>query len=462
MSDSFFEPLGTEGEVRENLRMAPYSNEAENSLLGSFLLDPRSWDLVSDKVLPEHFYRHEHRLIYQAMTALAQEGLAVDVVSVFERLQRMNQAQEAGGLPYLNALAQFVPNSANILRYCDIVREYAILRKMRDAGNDIVANATNPGPREITELLAEAEQQILKIGQEATGINLQTKSFPALVADAINEIQEMADSGDEFGGVPTGYVDVDRMTNGLHPGDLLILAARPAMGKTSLALNIAENVALAQGLPVVVFSMEMGAAQLTKRILSSVSRVDQTRLRTAKLNDDDWSRLVEGTEKLRNVQMEIDETPGMTIAQMRAAARRYARRHGQLGLVVVDYIQLMSGSNSGSDENRVSQLAEISRGLKFMAKELGCTVLALSQLNRGVETRGDKRPLMSDLRESGALEQDADLIWFIYRDDYYNKDQSKEPGVAELIIAKHRNGPTGTVKLTFIDQLTRFENIGSL
>jgi len=282
----------------------------------------------------------------------------------------------------------------------------------------------------------------------------------SLVTDLIDRVTEMSDNPHDITGVPTGFYDFDRMTSGMQAGDLIVLAARPSMGKTSLAINIAENVALNEGLPVAVFSMEMGAAQLAIRIVGSIGRVDQGHLRTGKLTDDEWPRLTEAIEKLRAVSLHIDETPGLTPSELRANARRLARQCGKLGLIVVDYLQLMSGSSGGGGDNRATELGEISRGLKMLAKELQCPVIALSQLNRSVEQRTDKRPMMSDLRESGAIEQDADVIMFIYRDDYYNKD-SKEPGVAEVIIGKQRNGPTGTVKLAFLKPLTKFENLAA-
>jgi replicative DNA helicase len=280
----------------------------------------------------------------------------------------------------------------------------------------------------------------------------------SLVVQLLDRVQEMADNPNDITGVPTGFHDLDRMTSGLQAGDLVILAARPSMGKTSLAINIAEHVALNEGLPVAVFSMEMGASQLAVRIVGSIGRIDQTHLRTGRLTDDEWPRLTEAIEKLRNVSLHIDETPGLTTSELRANARRLARQCGKLGMIVVDYLQLMSVSSDMSDENRATAVGEISRGLKMLAKELQCPVIALSQLSRGVESRTDKRPMMSDLRESGAIEQDADVIMFIYRDEYYNKD-SKEPGVAEIIIGKQRNGPVGTVKLTFLKPLTKFDNL---
>ena len=278
----------------------------------------------------------------------------------------------------------------------------------------------------------------------------------------LDRVQEMADNPNDITGVPTGFYDLDRMTSGLQAGDLVVLAARPSMGKTALAINIAEHVALNEGLPVAVFSMEMGAAQLAVRVVGSIGRIDQSHLRTGKLSDDEWPRLTEAIEKLRNISLHIDESAGLNSSELRANARRLARKCGKLGLIVVDYLQLMSGTSTNSNgENRATELGEISRGLKMLAKELQCPVIALSQLNRSVETRTDKRPMMSDLRESGAIEQDADIIMFIYRDDYYTKEASKEPGVAEIIIAKQRNGPTGVVKLAFLKPITKFESLAS-
>jgi replicative DNA helicase len=274
----------------------------------------------------------------------------------------------------------------------------------------------------------------------------------------LDRVQEMSENPNDITGLATGYHDLDRMTSGLQAGDLIVLAARPSMGKTSLAINIAEHAALTHGAVVAVFSMEMGASQLAVRIVGSIGRIDQTHLRTGRLTDSEWPRLAEAVEKLRTVSLHIDETPGLTTGELRSAARRLARQHGKLGLIVVDYLQLMGVSSSMSEENRATAVGEISRGLKMLAKELQCPVLALSQLSRGVESRNDKRPMMSDLRESGAIEQDADLVVFIYRDDYYHPD-SKEPGVSEIIISKQRNGPTGTVKLAFIKNITRFENL---
>jgi len=442
------------------LRVPPHSIEAESSVLGGLLLDNGAWDRVNDLLADGDFYRYEHRLVYTAMAALINASKPADVITVFEQLQSQGKAEEVGGLAYLNALAQYVPSAGNIRRYAEIVRERSILRKLVAASDEIATNAFNPQGRAVAQILDESEQKIFNIGEEGSRMKRGFQAMDSLVVDLLDRVQEMADNPNDITGVPTGFYDLDRMTAGLQPGDMIVLAARPSMGKTAFAINIAEHVALNEGLPVAVFSMEMGAAQLAVRIVGSIGRIDQGHLRTGKLTDEEWPRLTEAIEKLRNISLHIDETAGLTASELRANARRLARQCGKLGLIVVDYLQLMSGSSS-DNENRATELGEISRGLKMLAKELGCPVIALSQLNRSVEQRPDKRPMMSDLRESGAIEQDADIIMFIYRDEYYTKDACKEPGVAEIIIAKQRNGPTGTVKLAFLKPLTRFENLAA-
>ncbi|WP_396440802.1 replicative DNA helicase [Limnohabitans sp.] len=442
------------------LRVPPHSIEAESSVLGGLLLDNGAWDRVGDLLVDNDFYRHEHKLIYAAIGALVNASKPADVITVNEQLQNQGKAEEMGGLGYLNSLAQYVPSASNIRRYAEIVRERSILRKLVSASDEIATNAFNPQGKAIDRILDEAEQKIFNIGEEGSRMKQGFQSMDTLVVELLDRVQEMANNPNDITGVPTGFYDLDRMTSGLQPGDMVVLAARPSMGKTAFAINIAEHVALNEGLPVAVFSMEMGASQLAVRVVGSIGRIDQGHLRTGKLNDDEWPRLTEAIEKLRTVSLHIDETPGLTSSELRANARRLARQCGKLGLIVVDYLQLMSGSGGAGGDNRATELGEISRGLKMLAKELQCPVIALSQLNRSVEQRTDKRPMMSDLRESGAIEQDADIIMFIYRDDYYNKD-SKEPGVAEIIIGKQRNGPTGTVKLTFLKNLTRFESLAS-
>jgi replicative DNA helicase len=441
------------------LRIPPHSIEAESSVLGGLLLDNGAWDRVGDLLVDGDFYRYEHRLIYAAIGSLINATRPADVITVYERLQSEGKADEIGGLVYLNALAQYVPSAANIRRYAEIVRERSILRKLVSASDEISTNAFNTQGKDVAKILDESEQKIFAIGEEGSRMKKGFQGMDSLVVQLLDRVQEMSENPNDITGVPTGFIDLDKMTSGMQAGDLIILAARPSMGKTALAINIAEHVALKEQLPVAVFSMEMGASQLAIRIVGSIGRIDQMRLRTGKLHDDEWPRLTEAIEKLRNISLHIDETPGLTTSELRGNARRLARQMGgKLGLIVVDYLQLMSVSSSMSDENRATAVGEISRGLKALAKEQ-CPVIALSQLSRGVESRTDKRPMMSDLRESGAIEQDADVIMFIYRDDYYNKEASKEPGVTELIISKQRNGPTGTVKLAFIKELTRFESL---
>ena len=442
------------------LRVPPHSIEAESSVLGGLLLDNSAWDRMGDLLVDGDFYRYEHQLIYAAIGSLVNASKPADVITVFEQLQNQGHAESVGGLGYLNSLAQYVPSASNIRRYAEIVRERSVLRKLVSASDEIATAAFNPKGRPVDKILDEAEQKIFNIGEEGSRMKQGFQSMDSLVVALLDRVQEMADNPNDITGVPTGFHDLDKMTSGLQPGDLVVLAARPSMGKTAFAINIAEHVALNEGLPVAVFSMEMGAAQLAVRVVGSIGRVDQGHLRTGKLTDEEWPRLTEAIERLRTVSLHIDETPGLTPSELRANARRLARQCGKLGLIVVDYLQLMSGSGGSDGDNRATELGEISRGLKMLAKELQCPVIALSQLNRGVEQRTDKRPMMSDLRESGAIEQDADIIMFIYRDDYYNKD-SKDPGVAEIIIGKQRNGPTGTVRLAFLKPLTRFESLAT-
>jgi replicative DNA helicase len=442
------------------LRVPPHSTEAEQSVLGGLLIDNLAWDRAGDVVTDSDFYRYEHREIFNAIATLINASKPADVITVYEQLQSVGKADAIGGLAYLNALAQSVPSAANLRRYAEIVRERAILRKLISASDEIATSAFNPQGRPVSQVLDEAEGKIFKIGEEGQRNKQGFVSISQLAVQLIDRVTELYENGaEEVTGVRTGFYDMDRMTAGLQKGDLVILAARPSMGKTAFALNIAEHVAVSEGLPVLVFSMEMGASQLALRMVGSLGRIDQSGLRTGRIKDDEWGRLTEAVDKLGKAPMYIDETPGLNPAELRARARRMARQHGTVGLIVIDYLQLMSGTAKSDGENRATELSEISRSLKALAKELQCPVIALSQLNRSVETRTDKRPMMSDLRESGAIEQDADVIMFIYRDDYYNKDNSKEPGVTEIIIAKQRNGPVGTIKLTFLMPLTRFENM---
>jgi replicative DNA helicase len=442
------------------LRVPPHSIEAEQSVLGGLLLDNSAWDRAGDLLTDSDFYRYEHKAIYRAIGDLVAATKPADVITVYEQLQGVGKAEECGGVAYLNALAQSVPSAANLRRYAEIVRDRAVLRKLIEASDEIATTAFNPQGRSVSQILDEAESRVFQIGEEGQRTRQGFQTMDQLVVALIDRVTELHENGaEDVTGVRTGFYDMDRLTAGLQPGDLIVLAARPSMGKTAFALNIAENVAVQEGLPVVVFSMEMGASQLAVRMVGSLGRIDQSHLRTGRLTDDEWGRLSDAVDRLKSASVFIDETPALNPAELRARARRQARQCGRLGLIVVDYLQLMSGSST-SDENRATELGEISRGLKALAKELQCPVMALSQLNRSVESRNDKRPMMSDLRESGAIEQDADVIMFIYRDDYYNKD-SKEPGVAEIILGKQRNGPVGTIKLTFLKPLTRFDNLAA-
>jgi len=442
------------------VRTPPNSIEAEQSVLGGLLLDNSAWDKIGDLVSDEDFYRHDHKLIYRHISRLIEKNRPADAVTVFESLQSSGQADDAGGLVYLNTLAQNTPSAANIRRYAEIVRDRSVLRALVQVGDEIATSALAPQGRETKQILDEAETRVFQIAEQGARGRQGFVEIEPLLTRVVQRIQELFERANpsDVTGVPTGFVDLDRITSGLQPGDLVIVAGRPSMGKTSLALNMGEHVALDQGMPVAVFSMEMGASQLALRMLSSVGRINQQRLRTGRLQDDDWPRLTEAIKKMHSAPLFIDEGAALTVIDLRARARRLARTCGKLGLIVIDYLQLMSASGGGNDENRATQISEISRGLKALAKELEVPVVALSQLNRTVESRTDKRPVMSDLRESGAIEQDADVILFIYRDEVYNPDTT-EKGVAEIIVGKQRNGPTGRINLRFGGEFTRFDNL---
>ena len=441
----------------DSLKVPPHSIEAEQSVLGGLLLDNAAWDRIADFLSEADFYRFDHRLIFQSIARLISATKPADVITVFEMLQVSGKAEEVGGLAYLNSLAQNTPSAANIRRYAEIVRERSVLRKLVTVADDIASAAFAPKGREVRELLDEAESKVFAIAEEGSRGQKGFQEIQPLLTQVVERIDELyhRDSTTDVTGVPTGFIDLDRMTSGMQPGDLIIVAGRPSMGKTAFSLNIGEHVAVEQGLPVAVFSMEMAGVQLAMRMLGSVGRLDQHRLRTGRLLDEDWPRLTHSIQRMNDAQLFIDETPALNPMELRARSRRLARQCGQLGLIIIDYLQLMSGSGSG--ENRATEISEISRSLKGLAKELNCPVIALSQLNRSLEQRPNKRPVMSDLRESGAIEQDADVILFIYRDEVYNPD-SQDKGTSEIIIGKQRNGPIGTVRLTFLGQFTKFDN----
>lgn len=436
------------------VKIPPHSIEAEQSVLGGLMLDNRAWDQIVDRVRELDFYRHDHRLIYRVMARLSEQSKPLDVLTVAESLREFNELENAGGEIYLFELANNTPSVANIVAYADIVRERSVLRQLIATANDIAGHAFNPEGRNSTELLDLAEREVFAISEQGarTGGPVNVKDFLAV---AMDKIDFLFHSKDAITGVPTGYHDFDEMTSGLQPSDLVIIAGRPSMGKTTFAMNIAEHVAFKSTKPVLIFSMEMPGDSIVMRLLSSLCRIDQLRIRTGKLEDEDWPRISSTVSMLSEAPMFIDDAPALSPAELRARARRLAKEQGQLGLIVVDYLQLMQVP--GHSENRTAEISEISRSLKSLAKELKVPVIALSQLNRSLEQRADKRPVMSDLRESGAIEQDADLIVFIYRDEVYNEN-SPDKGTAEIIISKQRNGPIGKVRLTFLGQYTCFEN----
>ncbi len=441
------------------LKVPPHSIEAEQSLLGALLLDNQAFDRVADLVTGEDFYRDDHRRIWRHISKLVENGKPADVVTVSESIEASEDKDKTGGPAYLGALAQNTPSALNIRRYAELVRERAVQRRLAQVATSIAEEALNSGGKDVGQLLDEAESKIFQIAESGARRNeglLEIKPVLARVFEKIDHLYHR-DNPSDVTGVPTGFVDLDRMTAGLQPGDLIIVAGRPSMGKTALALNIAEHVAVDNGLPVAIFSMEMSSTQLAMRMLGSISRVDQHKMRTGRLNDKEWSDLSEAMGKLHETPIYIDEGGALTALEVRARARRLKRQYSKLGLIVIDYLQLMAASTQG--ENRATEISEISRSLKAMAKELDVPVVALSQLNRAVDQRPDRRPVMSDLRESGAIEQDADVIMFVYREVVYKPDLPEEQrGTAELIVGKQRNGPIGPVKLTFRGQHTRFEN----
>ena len=440
----------------DQLRVPPQSVEAEQAVLGGLMLAPDAYDRVADQLNDQDFYRRDHQLIFRAIRELAEKGKPFDAVTLGEWFESMGQSELVAGGAYLIELASTTPSAANIVAYAEIVRDKAVLRQLIEVGTTIVNDGFQPDGRESGEILASAEQQVFAIAEAGAKGKTDFTAMNKALSEAFDVLQTRYAAGGSVTGLPTGYTEFDEMTAGLQPTDLLILAARPAMGKTTFALNIAEHAAIRTKKAVAVFSMEMSASQLALRLISSNGRVNAQRLRSGQLEDEDWSRVTSAIRMLKEAKIFIDDTPGLSPEALRAKARRLKREH-DLGLVVIDYLQLMSVP--GNSENRATEISEISRGLKHLAKELNVPVIALSQLNRSLETRADKRPVMADLRESGAIEQDADVIVFIYRDEYYNKENSQDKGLAEIIIGKQRNGPTGSIKLKFFGEYTRFDNL---
>lgn len=438
------------------LKRPPHSAEAEQSIIGGLMLDNQVWDKISSTLCETDFYRTEHRVLFRALHELSKKNQPFDVVTVLDILKSKHALDEAGGEAYLFELANNTPSVANITAYAEIVREKSVYRQLIAISTDIADAAYNPNGREVSELLDLAETKVFAIAEQTAGEG-GPEAIKSILVRAVEKIDALYHNGDAITGLPTGLNDLDQMTSGLQPSDLIIVAGRPSMGKTVLGMNMAEHVAIEAKKPVLVFSMEMPADSIAMRMMSSLGRIDQHRIRTGKLNDDDWPRVTSAVHMLSEALLFIDDTPALSPAEMRARARRLMREHGQLGLIVVDYLQLMKVPGFKAD-NRTAEISEISRSLKALAKELVVPVIALSQLNRSLEQRQDKRPVMSDLRESGAIEQDADLICFIYRDEVYNED-SPDKGTAEIIIAKQRNGPIGKVRAAFLGKYTRFEDL---
>ena len=444
-------------EALETFKTSPHSIEAEQSVLGGLMLDNQTWDKIVDIITDDDFYRHDHRLIYHHICKLIEHNKPADVVTVAESLESSAELQTVGGLSYIGAIIQNTPSAANIKRYAEIVRERSIMRNLAQVGVQITESAYNPAGRTATDLLDEAESKVFEIAEEGARGKQGFVDIQPLLKEVVERIEMLysQDNPSDVTGIASGFHDLDQKTSGFQPGDLIIVAGRPSMGKTAFSLNIAEYVALELEKPVAVFSMEMGGAQLAMRMLGSVGRLDQHKVRTGRLDDDDWPKLTHALGKLNDAPIHIDESAALNALEVRARARRLYRQHGGLGLIVVDYLQLMTSSMPG--ENRATEISEISRALKSLAKELKVPVIALSQLNRSLEQRPNKRPVMSDLRESGAIEQDADVILFIYRDEVYNPE-TQDKGMAEIIIGKQRNGPIGKVNLTFLGEFTRFES----
>lgn len=441
----------------EQLRIPPHSTEAEQSVLGGLLLDNEAWDRVSERVVAQDFYTRGHRIIFEAIGRLIELGDPVDLVTLTESLEHEQKLDSVGGFVYVAEIMKNTPSAANIAAYAEIVRERAVTRELIAVANEIAEAGFDGQGRPSHELLDFAESKVFKIAEQRANKSEGPENLHSILEKTVDKIEKLYQQPhDGVTGVSTGFADLDKMTAGLQPSDLIIVAARPSMGKTTFAMNLAENAAMMQDKPALIFSLEMPSDQIMMRMLASLGRIDQTKIRTGQLDDEDWARLSSTMGLLiEKGKMFVDDASGLTPTEVRSRARRIARDHGGLSLIMIDYLQLMRVP--GLSDNRTLEIAEISRSLKALAKELQVPVIALSQLNRSLEQRADKRPVNSDLRESGSIEQDADLIMFIYRDEVYN-DDSPDKGVSEIIIGKQRNGPIGKVRLTFQGQYSRFDN----
>lgn len=444
----------------ERLKSAPHSTEAEQSVLGSLMLDNELWDTVISIISEHDFFSRAHRIIFREMQALNARAQPIDLLTLYESMVQKDCAESIGGFAYLAELSKNTPSTANVVAYAQIVRERAVVREMISAGNKIVEAGMDTQGRASDELLDLAEGLVFKIAERRTNASSTTYSIAKALEKTVNRIEELYQTPHGgVTGIDTGFTALNKRTSGLQNADLVIIAARPSMGKTTLAMNICENAAMMHDKPVMIFSLEMPTEQLTMRMLSSQSRVSLSKIRSGQLDDDDWARLSSTMGMLLQKQnIYIDDASGLTPTELRARARRLYKEHGGLSMIMIDYLQLMRVPEY--EGNRTLEISEISRSLKALAKELNVPVVALSQLNRALEQRADKRPVNSDLRESGAIEQDADLIMFIYRDEVYN-DSSDDKGLAEIIIGKQRNGPIGRVRLAFRGEYSRFDNLES-
>ena len=449
------EPLSLDDHLPDNLRIPPHSQEAEQAVLGGLLLNNEAWDEVAERVGPKDFYRKEHRLIFQVVDQLVEEEKPCDLVTVSQALTHRGELDDVGGMTYLSDLARNTPSAANINAYADIVRERSILRQLIQVSHGIAEQSFNPKGTPSLEILDAAESAIFEIAeQQKKGSGPQ--DIKTVLKKAVDRIDELYKNKNSLTGLTTGFEELDKMTSGLQPSDMVVVAGRPSMGKTTFAMNLCENVALKSHKPVLVFSMEMPADAIVMRMLSSLGRINQTSIRSGRLDQDDWPRITSAIQMLSEQKFFIDDTPALSPLELRTRARRVAREcGGQLGMIMIDYLQLMQVPGADS---RVNEISEISRSLKGLAKELNCPVVALSQLNRSLEQRPNKRPVMSDLRESGAIEQDADVIMFLYRDEVYNQDTT-EKGIGEVIIGKQRSGPIGTVRVAFRGEYLRFDDL---
>ena len=442
--------------TQQLLKIPPHSIEAEQAVLGGLMLDNNAWDYIADKLTEQDFHRNDHKIIFQAMSYLALQDKPLDVITVSEKLAALNKSEESGGLAYLGQLAKNTPSAANIGAYADIVRERSVLRQLIEVGSDITELGFDPKGRVSAELIDEAERKVFAIADHSGRIHSTgPRCVAEVLSNTVDRIETLFDAHSPITGLPTGFTDFDKLTSGLQPSDLIVVAGRPSMGKTTFAMNVAEYISMKMDKPVLIFSMEMPAEQLTMRMLASLSRIELQQIRTGQFKEVDWPKITSAIALLSEKKMYIDDAGALGPGEVRSRARRVAREHGDLGLIVIDYLQLMRVP--GRIENRTAEISEISRSLKILARELNVPIIALSQLNRSLEQRTDRRPVMSDLRESGAIEQDADLITFIYRDEIYHKD-TVDKGTAEIIIAKQRNGPIGMTRLTFLGQYSRFEN----